>query len=433
MIQEGINFADSDFEYVINLLRKSNTKIGLFEDAIINSEFSFSVKLSNGKLIIPIEIMQDRLTLNENHETLRIIAESFMPDVLSVSIKEPQVIEIGKRVKTKSRSHKKLYILLAILFLFIITAILITLFYKTKYEKGLSLLKDKKYDLALIEFQKIDSLNDNYKNSLSKINYINGLIAYKDKEFEKSLEYFKDVDLNDELYSETKLMLDNLEKNPVVVYNAGLRYLNDKSYKKALIEFQKIKNTDVNYTNALNKINYIRALELIEEDNYENAEEYLKGYDSNDEYYDEVKLLQTKISSFRNNQANKEYAKVLINLANNIQDQWDHPPNNYPDFIQHLVWLRSSVNSSVNNARKFDINLKNLKESMIQWVNNYIKRSENGFEYRKQILRSYGYVSDNLIQNNFGDEIARNREAGNRLHSQVIKDINKLKSDYELN
>ena len=83
MIQQGINFTDTDFKYVINLLRKINTKIGIFISAVMNTEFSYSIKLSNGKIIIPIEIMQDRLTLTENNSSLNIIAESFIPEELS--------------------------------------------------------------------------------------------------------------------------------------------------------------------------------------------------------------------------------------------------------------------------------------------------------------------------------------------------------------
>ncbi|HEY5124548.1 MAG TPA: response regulator [Ignavibacteria bacterium] len=304
---------------------------------------------------------------------------------------------------------------------------------KERYDKGLSLLKDKKYDLALIEFQKVDSLNKNYKGALSKINYINGLISYNSNKFEESLIYFKLVDPSDELSPDVKIMIDNFKKNSVIVYNTGVKFLKEKSYNSALKEFQKINSKDANYSKAQNKMNYIRALEYINQDNYESAEEFLTGYDASDEFYDEVKILQDKVKSFKDNQANKEYARILLNLANNIQDQLDHPPDNYPDFIQQLVWLRSSVNSSVNNAKKIDNDLKNLKESIIKWVNNYIKRSENGYEYRKQINRSYGYVNDNLVQNNFGDEIQKNREIGNKLHNQVIKEINNIKSKYEIN
>jgi hypothetical protein len=81
---------------------------------------------------------------------------------------------------------------------------------KNEYDKGTQFLVDKKYDLALAEFEKIQSSDENYKRAQSKISYINGLNAYNKNKFDEAKVFLDKVDSYDENYNEVKVMLDKI-------------------------------------------------------------------------------------------------------------------------------------------------------------------------------------------------------------------------------
>jgi len=413
MIEENTTYTAADFELIIELLRNVNANIGIYEYAVINNEYSYSVKVSNGVLIIPNEILRDRKLLRENDEAIKIIGESFIQDKSEVITSD---------------------IYQSILLVVIIIVILVYLIFynNSNYENGNKYLIEKRYDLALIEFNKIDSNSVEYDKSISKINYINGLISFNNGKYEEALSYFKLVDKNDELSGDVSLFIENLEKNPVILYNAGLMLMKEKRYASALKEFQKIQNDNPMFSKAQNKMNYIRAIEYINEENYENAEEYLKGYEASDEFYDEVKSLQEKIKDHKDKESNTEYAKHLIDLANYIQDEWEISySKGFADlkntYLSRFIGIRSNVNGSVNNAKTKDDNLKLFKELIVKWVNNYIKRIENMLSYGRQTN-----YNNYLIEFYFGKEIQKNIELGDQLHSLVLKEIKKIKSQYDI-
>jgi hypothetical protein len=97
---------------------------------------------------------------------------------------------------------KKIYFLLFLVFIFQGC--------KNDYDQGVQNLNEKKFDKALVEFEKVPSGNDNYRKAQSKINYINGLNAFNKSKFDEAKTYFDKVDSFDEIYPDVKVMLDKI-------------------------------------------------------------------------------------------------------------------------------------------------------------------------------------------------------------------------------
>jgi len=79
------------------------------------------------------------------------------------------------------------------------------------YDRGLQYLKQDQYTEALVEFQKVDTDEKDFRMAQSKINYINGLLAYKDGVHPQAKVYLTKVEPSDEYYRESRLMIDKID------------------------------------------------------------------------------------------------------------------------------------------------------------------------------------------------------------------------------
>ncbi|MEP7145734.1 MAG: hypothetical protein ABI792_01860, partial [bacterium] len=76
---------------------------------------------------------------------------------------------------------------------------------ESNYEKGVKYLKQKQYTEALVDFQKVDPGDKDFRMAQSKINYINGLKSYNDNMYPQAKTYLTKVDPADEYYRESQL------------------------------------------------------------------------------------------------------------------------------------------------------------------------------------------------------------------------------------
>lgn len=81
---------------------------------------------------------------------------------------------------------------------------------ESDYERGVKYLNEKQYSQALIEFQKVDTDDKDFKSAQSKINYMNGLNASKQGLNSQALMFLSKVDPADEYYNESRLMIEKI-------------------------------------------------------------------------------------------------------------------------------------------------------------------------------------------------------------------------------
>ncbi len=80
------------------------------------------------------------------------------------------------------------------------------------YDKGNNFLREKKFNEAVSEFQKVGTSDKNFSLAQSKINYINGLNAFNDKLFPQALVYLSKVNSDDEYYHDSQLMIQKINE-----------------------------------------------------------------------------------------------------------------------------------------------------------------------------------------------------------------------------
>ncbi len=86
------------------------------------------------------------------------------------------------------------------------------LFFSTSdYDQGMIYLRDKQYEAALIEFQKVPPADEDYNFAQSKINYITGLKLFNENKMDEAAPYLKEVAINDEFANEVKFMMEKIE------------------------------------------------------------------------------------------------------------------------------------------------------------------------------------------------------------------------------
>ena len=115
--------------------------------------------------------------------------------------------------KVKRPGGNNIHFIIAGTIFLIAAAVLLYFFVLNKpdhYAKGTENLRQRNYDQALTDFQKVTPDNDNFRKAQSKINFINGLDSYNKKKFDEAKLYFDKVDSYDEYYNEVKLMLDKM-------------------------------------------------------------------------------------------------------------------------------------------------------------------------------------------------------------------------------
>jgi len=229
---------------------------------------------------------------------------------------------------------KKLYYSVVLLILISLTGC------KSNYEKGVELIKEQKYDLALENLEKVKNGDDNYEKAISSINYINGLNSYNSGKYEESVFFLSKVGYYDSFKNTADSLMVYIKNSPKYHYEKGQKEFDASKYNLAYLEFIKIPESseeykfckskilfcqainfknedkldtaliilhDINesdpiYAKVQNEIKYIerkseflKGKEYYENKNYDNASELLKKIDENEDYYDEAKNLIGKI------------------------------------------------------------------------------------------------------------------------------------------
>lgn len=386
------NFTNHDFTFLLVLLRNINPNIGDYETHVYMPEdtTTFSVKLSNGRIIIPIEIMQDMYSMQRNDTRLAYIANNFVTDKVEQPIKQAEnstpIIPLRNTSKAESKKKKSPTIILTFTSIILIFIIYFIFFNSSNYQKGDKLLRNGKYDEALVEFKKVDSSNDDYKKSVSKINYINGFISYNKNNYEEALNSFSQVDLNDDYFPQTKNLIDKIESNPDIIYNRGVKLIKDEKFDSAVEQLSKIKSSDAIFAKANQKLMLATGLKYYAEKDYEQAHGYLDSYTTDDEFYQKAKDKLALIDKEWDVSYNKSYVQSLISYATKFQQEFNLSQN-YSVYDVKMISLRNFTNlksdlmSLTNYAKNKDPLISNLKSLIVQWMNSFINRVNTYLHY----------------------------------------------------
>jgi hypothetical protein len=111
----------------------------------------------------------------------------------------------------KKNKNVIIYILSAVVIAAVVLFLLLT-GKGSRYDKGNEFLRDKKYNEAISEFQKVGTGDKNFPLAQSKINYINGLNAYNDGLFPQALVFLSKVNTDDEYYHDSQLMIQKINE-----------------------------------------------------------------------------------------------------------------------------------------------------------------------------------------------------------------------------
>lgn len=128
-------------------------------------------------------------------------------------IRETPVIEHLQEQEWDPRkaNNKLLFTILGSLVLLTLVVLFFVISSTSHYEKGVQYLQQKQYNQSLVEFQKVEPDDKDFKMAQSKINYISGLRAFNDNLRPQAITFLSKVDPADEYYHESQLMLDKLK------------------------------------------------------------------------------------------------------------------------------------------------------------------------------------------------------------------------------
>lgn len=244
----------------------------------------------------------------------------------------------------KSTRKKKLYILIisAIVLTGLIAVYVVTLPYQ-QYSHAKSLMKSKKYELAISAFADLTDYKDS-NELLTENRYLFAKQLLEKKEYLKAKEVFVEIGS----YKDSKSII------PEIDYQSGLQYLNNKDYIKAMDSFNHIiEYKDSKELTIEAKYNYGKL--LIEEKDYIRAIDTLseiKGYKDTNEILTETRykegiLLFEQGDYFLSREYfmsigkvykdSKSYLSILPQLAE-LQGTWEAE-----DGLQQIVFSGNKV------------------------------------------------------------------------------------------
>jgi len=191
--------------------------------------------------------------------------------------KNPNIIETTpegtKRIIDQHEDRKSKNGLVIGLATGLILTTVIIMFYllsgPSDYEKGLQFIHQKQYSEALVEFQKVEPEDKDFRMAQSKINYINGKKAFNDGLYPQAEVYLTKVEVSDEYYQESQLMID---KTKLAKRQNDFDSLSEKvnnGRKDTLIIMEKVAETSDKNTNNINNDNINQAVPKTKND--ENA------------------------------------------------------------------------------------------------------------------------------------------------------------------
>ncbi|MCY7360718.1 MAG: hypothetical protein LH629_01410, partial [Ignavibacteria bacterium] len=191
--------------------------------------------------------------------------------------KNPNILETTpegtKRIIDQHEDRKSKNGLIIGLVTGLILTTVIIMFYllsgPSDYEKGPQFIHQKQYSEALVEFQKVETEDKDFRMAQSKINYINGKKAFNDGLYPQAEVYLTKVEVSDEYYQESQLMID---KTKLAKRQNDFDSLSEKvnnGRKDTLIIMEKIAETSDKNTNNINNDNINQAVPKTKND--ENA------------------------------------------------------------------------------------------------------------------------------------------------------------------
>jgi tetratricopeptide (TPR) repeat protein len=347
-----------------------------------------------------------------------------------------------QKVKSKSEIYKKkrklfIYGISSLILVSMALLLYYFLIYNNSYRQGMTFLKNKDYSQALEKFSEIDSTSHSYVQLQSAINFAKASKYFEEQNYKDAIIYFKKVDANSDFYEETKLNIDKITNDPNIIYVKAINHINAKEYDDALNELRRVKPSDLHYSQAQSKIYYVRGVIEYNLNNYSDADTYFKNVEKTDEFYQDIISKKSKIENYltsqKDNEANKDYARTLIRLADEIEDQhqlctnasWIYYKNTY---VPTLINLRSELNSTYYGASNKSLVLKDFKSMILKWVNSYIDFAES--------IGTYGnytnYDADRMWAS-YGYTLYSKRDLGDELHKKVVKQYLSIKSQFGLN
>ncbi len=129
---------------------------------------------------------------------------------LNLELEEDLSFEPPKR-KASSGARWGFITVIALLVIVIGVMTYMLFFSTSDYDQGMIYLRDKQYEAALIEFQKVPPADEDYNFAQSKINYITGLKLFNENKLDEAKPFLKEVAVNDEFANEVKFMMEKIE------------------------------------------------------------------------------------------------------------------------------------------------------------------------------------------------------------------------------
>jgi TolA-binding protein len=340
--------------------------------------------------------------------------------------------------KTRRNLNKKTFYT-GIVGVIILSAIIILyyfLIYNSSDRQGVRYLKDKKFDLAIQQFGKIDPTSVKYDEIKQLLSYAWGGKDFNERNYRDALINLKKVQEQNEYFQDAKMMIEKINNDPEIIYLKAINDINANDYNEAITWFQKVKPNDSYFSRAQSKIVYVRGLIEYNLGNYEAANAYFLNVDKADEFYSDIVTKQTTIDYYlvqkQDIEANKSYAHSLLETADRIQDEYELTKGQSFYYIENtliptLVNLRATLNSTSNYAKNKSSKLSDFKDLILKWVNSYIKYAESLYQYGSWS----NYNADNMWYN-YGYLLNPLKDAGTDLHKKVVKIYKEIRSEYNL-
>lgn len=264
----------------------------------------------------------------------------------------------------------------------IIVIILIAYFALSRdshYSTGLKYLQGKDYNSALLEFQRVNPDNKDFRMAQSKINYINGVKAFADNNFDEARVYFSKVDPSDEYYTDAKLMLGRITNNNV---------------QKDELQ------------NLLNEVKKSRDTVIIKE-----KTPVSKGNENNNEK-NPPKKSDEDIS--------RQYVTQVEKYMNQFESVYQSAASASVDskrtYVNNMSSIMSKLNSLSYNAAEKNALVLDYKNGVTRWMSKRI-------EYINKLIAENSVSVTNTTRSA--------KEEGDKLFTMAKNQMNKVKSYYK--
>lgn len=262
-----------------------------------------------------------------------------------------------------------------LIFILIAAAVLFYIFTKqSHYEKANEYLKNKQYNEALSELQKIDPDEKDFAKAQSKINYINGLTSYNMKLYAAAITYLSKVTPDDEYFHDSQLMIQNINESA-----------EDDRLKAKLDSLSRFKDTVI-----------VKHETSDPKGGNNNISEAISDNELNKRYFVKLKNI---ISNFETNYQSAAVAEVVSKKS----------------YIDKMEAIRRDLINSAYEAKEKDAVLLQLKNDINTWAD-------------KRIAYINKLISENSVRETNTSRSLK--EEGDKLYVRVKTQLNKADDIY---